>query len=138
MKKVITYGTFDLFHTGHLKLLKRAEKLGDCLIVALSTDEFNNRFKNKQSIISYQDRKAILEELRCVDLVIPETSWEQKISDIKKMDIDIFVIGDDWKGHFDFLKEYCEVVYLKRTENISSSDIKKHIHTNPNKMFYAG
>lgn len=127
MKKIITYGTFDLFHIGHLNLLKRAKTLGDYLIVALSTDEFNLNMKNKKTAICFQDRKKILEAIRYVDLVIPEKSWEQKKIDIIEYKIDTFVIGDDWKGEFDFLKIYCNVVYLERTKDISSSNIKAHI-----------
>lgn len=126
MKKVITYGTFDLLHWGHINLLKRAKELGDYLIVALSTDEFNE-LKNKKSYHSYENRKLILESIRYVDEVIPERTWEQKIEDIKKHNVDIFVMGDDWKGHFDFLKEYCEVVYLPRTIGISTTKIKKDL-----------
>lgn len=123
MKRVITYGTYDLLHYGHINLLKRARDLGDELIVALSTDEFNRK-KHKSSYHKYQERKLILEAIRYVDKVIPEQDWKQKIEDVKKYDIDIFVIGDDWKGEFDFLKDYCEVVYLPRTEGISTSIIK--------------
>ena len=132
MKKVITYGTFDLFHIGHLNLLKRARELGDYLIVGLSTDEFNLNCKNKQTVICYDDRKKILENLRCVDLVIPESNWEQKVSDVKEFKADIFVMGHDWAGKFDFLKTYCEVRYLERTANISSSELKNHIQVNGN------
>lgn len=124
MKKVITYGTYDLIHYGHVRLLKRAKAEGDFLIVALSTDDFN-KIKGKQSYQKYKERKEMLEAIRYVDLVIPEKSWEQKISDVKKYEIDCFVIGEDWKGKFDFLKEYCEVKYLKRTADISTSKIKK-------------
>ncbi len=123
MKKVITYGTFDLFHIGHLNLLKRAKKLGDYLIVGVSTDEFN-KVKGKKSIIPFEHRKAIVESIKYVDLVIPEKSWDQKFEDIKKYDVDILVMGDDWKGKFDHLKKYVEVVYLPRTKGISSSMIK--------------
>src|SRR5690554_4754195 len=123
MKRVITYGTFDLLHVGHIRLLARARQLGDELIVGLSTDEFN-RLKHKNSFFSYEERKEILESIRYVNKVIPETNWEQKIEDVKRHQIDIFVMGDDWEGEFDFLKEYCEVVYLKRTENISTTMIK--------------
>lgn len=126
MKKVITYGTFDLLHNGHINLLKRAKDLGDYLIVAVSTDEFN-QLKNKKSYHSYENRKMILEAIRYVDEVIPEESWEQKIEDIISHKVDTFVMGDDWKGHFDFLKEYCNVVYLPRTVGISSSKIKKDL-----------
>jgi len=125
MKKVITYGTFDLFHIGHLKLLKRAKRFGDYLIVAVSTDEFN-KLKGKKSFFPYEERKQIVEAIKYVDKVIPEESWEQKINDIKKYDIDIFVIWDDWKWKFDYLKDYwVEVVYLSRTEGISTTDIKR-------------
>ncbi|AEH52776.1 MULTISPECIES: glycerol-3-phosphate cytidylyltransferase [Heyndrickxia] len=126
MKKVITYGTFDLLHWGHINLLKRARALGDYLIVGLSSDEFNE-IKNKKSYHSYENRKLILEAIRYVDQVIPEHSWEQKIDDIKKYNVDVFVMGDDWKGKFDFLKDYCEVVYLPRTVGISTSKIKKDL-----------
>lgn len=127
MKTILTYGTFDVFHVGHLNLLKRARSLGDRLIVALSTDEFNLDMKNKVTAIPYKDRKEILEHLVCVDLVIPETNWEQKIGDVLKYNVDIFVMGHDWEGEFDFLSQYCEVQYLPRTENVSSTMIKNHI-----------
>ncbi len=123
-KKVITYGTFDLFHVGHTRLLKRLKALGDYLIVGLSSDEFN-RLKGKESFFSYEERKEILLSCKYVDEVFPEYNWEQKIEDIKKYDIDIFAIGDDWKGEFDELSEFCEVVYLPRTNNISTTSIKK-------------
>ena len=123
---ILTYGTFDLFHYGHMNLLRRARELGDFLIVALSTDEFNS-IKGKQSVMPYDKRKEILEAIRYVDLVIPEENWEQKISDIKRYQVDIFVMGDDWQGHFDYLKEYCEVVYLPRTEVVSSTMLKEAI-----------
>ncbi|MBQ7871383.1 MAG: glycerol-3-phosphate cytidylyltransferase [Oscillospiraceae bacterium] len=128
MKRVITYGTFDLLHYGHINLLRRARSLGDYLIVALSTDEFNWNSKHKTSYFSYTERKAMLEAIRYVDLVIPEESWEQKSTDVEKYDVDIFVIGDDWEGKFDFLKEQCEVVYLPRTPEISSSKVKADLH----------
>ena len=128
MKRVITYGTFDLLHYGHINLLKRAKDLGDYLIVALSTDEFNLQ-KDKISYFDYQQRKILLESIRYVDLVIPEISWEQKREDVKKYYADIFVIGDDWEGKFDFLKdEGVEVVYLPRTEEISTTQIKKDLN----------
>lgn len=127
MKKVITYGTFDLLHYGHIELLRRAKALGDYLVVALSTDEFNENEKHKQSYFSYERRRALIEAIRYVDLVIPETSWDQKERDIKRMGIDVFVIGDDWKGKFDSLSSLCEVVYLPRTPEISSSMIKKKL-----------
>ena len=124
MKKIITYGTFDLLHYGHINLLQRAKELGDYLIVALSTDEFNWNQKQKKSYFAYEERKRLLEAIRYVDLVIPEENWEQKVSDNQEFKADIFVMGDDWKGKFDFLKEYCQVVYLTRTPEISSSQIK--------------
>ncbi|MCD6589149.1 MAG: glycerol-3-phosphate cytidylyltransferase [Candidatus Fermentibacteraceae bacterium] len=126
MKKVITYGTFDLFHIGHLNILKRAKSLGDYLVVAVSTDEFNTG-KHKQCVYPYSHRAQIVEAIRCVDEVIPETSWEQKIDDIRKHSIDIFVIGEDWAGKFDFLKDYCEVVYLPRTKSISTTSIRNTV-----------
>lgn len=129
MKKVITYGTFDLLHWGHINILRRAKEMGDYLIVAISTDEFN-RLKHKQAYHSYENRKLILEAIRYVDEVIPENNWEQKVQDIQERDIDLFVMGDDWKGEFDFLKEYCEVVYLDRTEGISTSQIKNELSSN--------
>ncbi|WP_125547728.1 glycerol-3-phosphate cytidylyltransferase [Levilactobacillus lindianensis] len=123
MKKVITYGTFDLLHKGHVRLLKRAKALGDDLTVCVSSDEFNVE-KGKRAYTSYEDRKYILEAIKYVDHVIPETTWDQKIKDVQENNIDIFVMGDDWKGKFDFLKDYCEVVYLPRTEGISTTKIK--------------
>lgn len=125
MKTVITYGTFDLFHIGHLNLLRRAKDLGDYLIVAVSTDHFNWVEKHKKCQIPDKDRMAIVEAIKYVDKVIPEDSWDQKIKDVQKYDVDVFVMGDDWKGKFDFLKDYCEVVYLPRTEGISSSSLKE-------------
>ena len=127
MKKVITYGTFDLLHYGHVNLLERAKKLGDYLIVVLSTDEFNWNMKRKKCYFSYEERKRLLEAIRYVDLVIPEESWEQKVSDVQEYKVDTFVMGDDWKGKFDFLKEYCEVVYLPRTPEVSTTQIKKDL-----------
>ena len=133
MKRIITYGTFDLLHYGHIELLKRAKALGDYLIVALSTDEFNMKSKNKQSFFSYEKRKALLEAVRYVDLVIPEENWEQKRQDIHEYHIDTFVMGDDWKGKFDFLKEEgCDVIYLSRTPEISTTQIKLNIKNNEN------
>ncbi len=126
MKKVITYGTYDLFHVGHLNLLKRAKALGDYLIVAVSSDEFN-KGKGKVCKISDTDRMEIVKAIRYVDEVILETSWEQKINDIVKNDVDVFVMGDDWEGKFDFLKEYCDVVYLPRTEGISTTQLKEEL-----------
>lgn len=127
MKRVITYGTFDLLHYGHINLLKRAKALGDYLIVALSTDEFN-ALKGKKSYFSYDKRKALLEAIRYVDLVIPEENWEQKVNDIHEYHVDTFVIGNDWEGKFDFLKkEGCEVIYLPRTPEISTTQIKNSL-----------
>ncbi|MDX5372305.1 MAG: glycerol-3-phosphate cytidylyltransferase [Pseudomonadaceae bacterium] len=126
MKTVITYGTFDVLHAGHINLLRRARALGDRLIVALSTDEFNAG-KHKSALLSYENRRTVLEAIRYVDLVIPETCWEQKVTDVQRYDVDIFVIGDDWRGHFDFLKPQCEVLYLPRTQGISSTDIRLDI-----------
>lgn len=127
MRRVITYGTFDLLHYGHINLLQRARALGDYLVVALSTDEFNLNSKNKKTYFSYDIRKKLLESIRYVDLVIPEENWEQKISDVQFYKIDAFVIGDDWEGKFDFLKDYCEVVYLSRTPEISTTQIKNDL-----------
>lgn len=129
MKRVITYGTFDLLHYGHIQLLKRAKALGDYLIVACSTEALNE-FKGKVAYHPYHERKAMLEAMRFVDLVIPEAVWEQKIQDIKNYHVDVFVIGDDWQGEFDYLKKYCEVVYLPRTEGISTTKIKEDLEKN--------
>lgn len=123
MKKILTYGTYDLLHIGHINLLRRAKKLGGHLTVGLSTDEFN-KIKGKESVYPFKDRKIILESIRFVDKVIPEDNWEQKIRDIKNNQIDIFVMGDDWEGKFDFLKQYCQVIYLSRTEGISTTMLK--------------
>lgn len=127
MKKVITYGTFDLLHVGHINLLRRAKALGDYLIVVVSSDEFNAS-KGKKAYHSFEDRKKILEAIRYVDEVLPEYTWEQKIDDIVNNNVDVFVMGDDWKGKFDFLKDYCEVVYLPRTEGISTTKIKNDLN----------
>ena len=118
MKRVIMYGTFDLIHYGHINLLERARKLGDYLILGLSTNEFNEQ-KNKKCYFSYEERKRLVEAIRYVDLVIPEESWEQKADDIELYQIDTFVMGDDWKGKFDDLNSLCEVVYLERTPEVS-------------------
>ena len=126
MKRILTYGTFDLLHYGHINLLRRAKELGDYLVVALSTDEFN-ALKGKKAYHDYETRKKMLEAIRYVDLVIPEENWEQKVSDVQLYHIDTFVMGDDWEGKFDFLKEYCEVVYLPRTPEISTTQIKKEL-----------
>ena len=129
MKRVITYGTFDLIHYGHINLLRRAKELGDYLIVALSTDEFNANEKNKKCYFSYERRKQLLEAIRYVDLVIPEEHWEQKKTDVHEYHIDTFVMGDDWEGKFDFLKdEGVEVVYLSRTPEISTTQIKSDLN----------
>lgn len=128
MRRVITYGTFDLLHYGHINILKRAKALGDYLIVGVSTDEFNWNQKNKKCYFAYEQRKALVEAVRYVDLVIPETSWEQKKNDVHEYHIDTFVIGDDWEGKFDFLKDDgVDVVYLPRTPEISSSQIKSQL-----------
>jgi len=125
-KTVITYGTFDMFHIGHLRLLQRLSKLGDELVVAVSSDTFN-KMKNKNVLIPYEQRAEIVASIKCVDRVIEEKNWEQKITDIQEYNVDIFAIGDDWKGEFDFLQEYCEVVYLPRTQNISTTKLKKSL-----------
>ena len=125
MKRVITYGTFDLLHYGHINLLRRARALGDYLIVALSTDQFNHDSKNKVCYFTYEERQQLLESIRYVDLVIPEENWEQKVRDVREYHVDTFVMGDDWAGKFDFLKEYCEVVYLPRTPEISTTKMKQ-------------
>jgi glycerol-3-phosphate cytidylyltransferase len=126
MKTIITYGTFDMFHIGHLRLLQRLKDMGDELIVAVSTDEFNE-LKGKKTLIPYAQRAEIVLNIKCVDEVIPENNWEQKIYDIKNYQVNTFVIGDDWEGKFDFLKEYCEVVYLPRTKDISTTKLKKSL-----------
>ncbi len=126
-KIILTYGTFDMFHIGHLELLKRLKALGSKLIVAVSTDEFNEQ-KGKKTIIPYAQRRSIVEAIKYVDMVIPESNWEQKIEDIQKYKIDIFAIGNDWQGKFDFLEEYCEVKYLTRTDGISSTDLKEQLN----------
>jgi glycerol-3-phosphate cytidylyltransferase len=122
-KTVITYGTYDLLHKGHILLLERAKQLGDYLIVGLSTDEFN-RVKNKECVYPYRDRLLIVSAIKYVDEVIPEENWEQKVDDIKRLGVDIFVMGNDWESKFDWLREYCEVVYLPRTPDISTTAIK--------------
>ena len=130
MRKVITYGTYDLLHRGHVNLLKRAKAMGDYLIVGLSTEAFNS-IKGKQTYYLYEERKLVLEAIRYVDLVIPETHWEQKLQDIRQHQVEVFVMGDDWAGKFDFLKPHCEVVYLGRTRGISTSQIKMELRGLP-------
>ncbi len=129
MKRVLTYGTYDLLHYGHIRLLKRAKALGDYLIVALSTEAFND-IKNKKTYHSYETRKEMLEAIRYVDLVIPEETWEQKLDDVKNYKVDVVVMGTDWEGseRFEYLKEHCEVVYLPRTEGISTTQIKQDLN----------
>ncbi|WP_311736288.1 adenylyltransferase/cytidyltransferase family protein [Methanococcus maripaludis] len=122
----MTYGTFDMFHIGHLKLLNRAKTFGDRLIVAVSTDEFNLT-KGKKTVIPFEDRCEIVKNIKSVDRVIAELSWDQKIQDIQNYEIETFVIGNDWTGKFDFLKKYCNVIYIPRTEGISSTDLKKKL-----------
>lgn len=135
-RTIITYGTFDLFHIGHLKILKRAKMLGDRLIVGISTDSFNLK-KNKKTVIPYHERAEIISHIKFVDHVLPETNWEQKRNDIIKHNVDIFVMGNDWEGEFDFLSKYCEVKYLPRTKGISTTKIKKHLqhHTEPQPLY---
>ncbi|KGH65883.1 glycerol-3-phosphate cytidylyltransferase [Oenococcus oeni IOEB_C23] len=130
MKRVITYGTFDMLHYGHINLLRRAKKLGDYLIVALSTDEFNWNSKHKKTYFDYEKRKQLLEAIRYVDLVVPEKAWDQKIPDMKLYQIDTFVMGDDWSGKFDYLskKTDVDVVYLPRTPEVSTTQIKKDLN----------
>lgn len=128
MKRILTYGTYDLLHYGHIRLLKRAKELGDYLIVALSTDEFNAT-KGKKAYHNYETRKKMLEAIRYVDLVIPENDWNQKINDVKEYHVDVTVMGGDWEGNpkFEELKKYCDVVYLPRTEGVSTSKIKRDL-----------
>lgn len=127
MKVVITYGTFDLLHYGHIRLLKRAKAMGDYLVVGLSTDEFNENVKGKKAFFPYKIRKEMLEAVRYVDKIIPQRSFEQKVDDIINNHVDLYVSGYDWKGKWDYLKQYCEVIYLPRTKNISTSLIKESI-----------
>ena len=130
LRRVLTYGTFDLLHYGHTRLLRRAAAMGDYLVVALSTDEFNAG-KGKKSFYSYEVRKEMLESIRYVDLVIPESSWEQKVNDIKEYGIDVVVMGGDWAGsdRFEYLRDYCELVFLDRTPGISTTQVKQHLKT---------
>ena len=125
-KPAITYGTFDLFHVGHLRLLKRIAALAEELYVVVSSDEFNS-LKGKKCVIPFEERAEIIESLACVTKVLREDNWEQKISDVKNNHCDLFVMGDDWTGTFDFLKDYCDVIYLPRTPRISTTDIKNYI-----------
>jgi len=125
-KTILTYGTFDMFHIGHLKLLKRLSQLGDKLIVAVSSDEFNE-IKGKKTIIPYEQRAEIVEAIKYVDMVIPEHHWEQKVKDIKKYNVNTFAMGHDWEGKFDELKKYCEVIYLPRTQGISTTALKEQL-----------
>ncbi|ACA85977.1 glycerol-3-phosphate cytidylyltransferase [Shewanella woodyi] len=129
MKTIITYGTFDLFHFGHVRLFQRLKAMGDRLIVCVSTDEFNAK-KGKVAFFNYQQRAEIIAACRYVDLVLPETNWEQKREDIEKLDIDIFGMGSDWQGKFDDLSNQCKVVYLDRTGNISTTEIKSSLGAN--------
>ena len=122
MARVLTYGSFDCLHYGHIRLLERAKELGDFLIVGLSTDAFG-REKGKQHLFDYERRKKDLEAISDVDLIIPETSWDQKAEDIKKYDIDLLVLGSDWVGKFDDVP--CKVIYLPRTEGVSSTKIRE-------------
>ena len=134
---ILTYGTFDLFHIGHLKILKRAKMMGDQLIVGISTDSFNLK-KNKKTVIPYHERAEIINHIEFVDHVLPEKSWEQKYNDIIKYNVDVFVMGNDWEGEFDYLSQYCEVKYLPRTKGISTTKIKNHLklhHTAPQPLY---
>ncbi|KQQ57116.1 glycerol-3-phosphate cytidylyltransferase [Pseudomonas sp. Leaf127] len=126
MRTVLTYGTFDVLHAGHVRLLARAKALGDRLIVGLSTDDFNT-LKHKSSLLDFNNRRIVLEAMRYVDLVFPEGNWDQKLADVRRYHVNVFVMGDDWEGKFDFLKSECEVVYLPRTENISSTLIRQEL-----------
>jgi glycerol-3-phosphate cytidylyltransferase len=127
-RTVLTYGTFDLFHPGHVQLLKRARDLGSRLVVGLSTDEFNAR-KGKKSVMCFEDRKAVLESCRYVDEVFPEDDWQQKVADAIRLSVDVFTMGDDWVGKFDFLSEHCTVIYLTRTPDISTTQIKQRMNS---------
>ncbi len=135
MKTVITYGTFDLFHIGHINLLKRLRDLGNSLVVCCSTDEFN-QLKGKKTIMPYEHRAEILRSLRFVDKVIPETCWEQKRNDIKEQNAAIFAMGDDWVGKFDDLSDICQVIYLPRTQDISTTEIRQLVHALHNEQIY--
>lgn len=126
MKTIITYGTFDMFHIGHLNMLRRLKNMGDRLIVAVSTDEFNE-LKGKKTMIGYKDRADIVASIKYVDLVIPEQTWEQKREDIREHNVDVFAIGNDWEGKFDFLSDLCEVIYLERTKDVSTTVLKRSL-----------
>ena len=132
MKRILTYGTYDLLHYGHIRLLKRAKALGDYLVVAISTDEFN-AIKGKKAYHNYETRKEMLEAVRYVDLVIPENNWEQKRDDVIKYEIDMVVMGSDWEGNekFECLRDLCKVVYLDRTQGVSTTQIKKELNLQP-------
>ena len=132
MRRVLTYGTYDLLHYGHIRLLKRAKAMGDYLVVAISTDEFN-AIKGKKAYHNYETRKEMLEAVRYVDLVIPENNWEQKRDDVKTFKIDVVVMGSDWEGNekFECLRDLCDVVYLDRTKGISTTQIKKELNLQP-------
>jgi glycerol-3-phosphate cytidylyltransferase len=134
-RTILTYGTFDLFHPGHVALLRRAKEMGTRLVVGLSTDEFN-AIKGKQSVMGYEDRKAVLESCRYVDLVIPESHWDQKPDDAVRHQADVFVMGDDWAGKFDFMSDQCHVVYLSRTPGVSSTEIKAKMRGEPARTAY--
>lgn len=126
MTTIITYGTFDMFHIGHLNLLRRLKEMGDRLIVGVSTDEFNEQ-KGKRTLIPFAQRAEIVSNLRCVDLVIAEENWDQKVADIKEHKVNIFAMGNDWEGKFDFLRQHCEVAYLARTTNVSTTELKRSL-----------
>jgi len=136
MKRILTYGTYDLLHYGHIRLLKRAKALGDYLIVAISTEEFN-AIKGKKAYHDYETRKEMLEAIRYVDLVIPENDWDQKRSDVIRYEVDVVVMGSDWKGHekFENLRDLCEVIYLDRTEGISTTKIKKELNLSADNIY---
>ncbi|MFB2642598.1 adenylyltransferase/cytidyltransferase family protein [Shewanella bicestrii] len=126
MKTIITYGTYDLFHYGHVRLFQRLKAMGDKLIVGVSTDEFN-ALKGKAAFFNYQQRAEMVAACKYVDVVIPETHWQQKPQDIVALDVDIFGMGDDWQGKFDYLGTLCQVIYLGRTEAISTTEIKTNL-----------
>ena len=133
-KTVITFGTFDLFHIGHLRILQRARELGDCLVVGVSTDALNFSKKNVRPIYRQEDRADIVRALACVDEVFFEESLEKKADYIRQYNANILVMGDDWRGKFDNLAALCEVVYLPRTQDISTTAIKYSINNQPVKL----